>query len=442
MNHPLKMNILLIGSGGREHAFAWKLTQSELCNHLFIAPGNAGTATCGTNVPIGVTDFDAMTQLCIDEKIDLVLVGPEEPLVNGIYDHFKNNPATTHIDVIGPSKTASQLEGSKAYAKEFMNRHSIPTASYAEFTAENYQKGVEYIKGHALPVVLKADGLAAGKGVLICQNHIEALSEFDLMILRSKFGEAGKKVVVEDFLDGIELSVFVLTDGENYLLLPEAKDYKRVGEGDTGLNTGGMGAVSPLPFVTAAFLKKVKDRVIVPTINGLKKDGLVYRGFVFFGLINVDGEPKVIEYNCRMGDPETEAVLPRIKNDLVELLMATSQQRLNEIKLVTDKRATATVVAVSGGYPGTYDKGKIILGLDGHVLEDTIIFQSGTTNEEDAIVTNGGRVLAVTSFGSNITEAAEQSVYMLEQIHYEDMYYRSDIGFEFYEDVAGAADTN
>lgn len=436
------MKILIVGSGGREHAFAWKLAQSKLCSQIFIAPGNAGTAACGTNVPITITDFDAMTELCLDENIDLVLVGPEEPLVNGIYDHFKNNPKTSHIAVIGPSKKAAQLEGSKAYAKEFMNRHSIPTASYAEFTAENYAKGVDYIKSHALPVVLKADGLAAGKGVLICQNPIEALSEFELMILRSKFGEAGKKVVVEEFLDGIELSLFVLTDGKSYLLLPEAKDYKRAGEGDVGLNTGGMGAVSPLPFITPGFLQTIRERIIEPTIAGLQKDGLEYRGFIFFGLISVKGEPKVIEYNCRMGDPETEAVLPRIKNDFVELLLATSQQRLHEIKLETDERATATIVAVSGGYPGPYERGKVVLGLESPGLDDSIIFQSGTAFDNEDIITNGGRVLAVTSFGNNITEAAEQSVYMLEQLHFEDMYFRSDIGFEFRKKKDDAPDTN
>jgi len=436
------MKILIVGAGGREHAFAWKLAQSKQCSQLYIAPGNAGTAACGINVPIAVTDFDAMTRLCLDEKIGMVLVGPEEPLVSGIYDHFKNNPETAQIAVIGPSRKAAQLEGSKAYAKEFMNRHSIPTASYAEFTADNYAKGIEYIKGHALPVVLKADGLAAGKGVLICQNPIEALSEFELMILRSKFGEAGKKVVVEEFLDGIELSLFVLTDGKDYLLLPEAKDYKRVGEGDTGLNTGGMGAVSPLPFVTPAFLQIIRERIVEPTIAGLQKDGLEYRGFIFFGLISVNGEPKVIEYNCRMGDPETEAVLPRIKNDFVELLLATSQQRLGEIRLETDERSTATIVATSGGYPGPYEKGKVVLGLEGGGLEDSVIFQSGTMQENGDIVTNGGRVLAVTSFGNNITEAAEQSVYMLEQLHFEDMYYRSDIGFEFRQKDDTPPDTN
>ncbi len=425
------MNILLIGSGGREHAFAWKLKQSSLCNNLFIAPGNAGTSSCGTNLPIAVTDFDAMAAACSTHNIEMILVGPEEPLVKGVYDYFKNNPATKHIAVIGPSEKASQLEGSKAFAKDFMQRHNVPTAAYKEFTADNYEEGIGYLKQHSLPVVLKADGLAAGKGVLICQNTIEALSEFELMIHRSKFGEAGKKVVVEEFLKGIELSVFVLTDGESYLLLPEAKDYKRIGEGDTGLNTGGMGAVSPLPFVDAAFLQKVKQEVIEPTVAGLKKDKLEYKGFIFFGLMNDNGAPKVIEYNCRMGDPETEVVIPRIKNDLVELLVATAQNRLNQVKVEVDERIAVAVVAVSGGYPGDYDKGKIINGLDEDVLPDSMVFHAGTTNENDNIVTNGGRVLVVTSFGDSITEAAEQSNYMLEQLSFEDMYSRTDIGYEF-----------
>jgi len=425
------MNILLIGSGGREHTFAWKLTQSPICNKLFIAPGNAGTAQCGTNLPIAVSDFDAMAAACKENSIDMILVGPEEPLVKGIYDYFKNKKGLEHIQVIGPSKEASQLEGSKAYAKAFMHRHNIPTAAYKEFTSDKYLEGVEYIKAQSLPIVLKADGLAAGKGVLICQSHLEAMAEFELMLLRSKFGEAGKKVVIEEFLKGIELSIFVLTDGENYVLLPEAKDYKRAGEGDAGLNTGGMGAVSPLPFVTVQFLQIVKEKIIEPTIDGFKKDKLDYRGFVFIGLMNDNGDPKVIEYNCRMGDPETEAVIPRIKNDLVELLAATSGKRLNEIKIETDERAVATVVAVSGGYPGDYQKGKIISGLDKTPFENSIVFHSGTVKEGDEIVTNAGRVLAVTSFGDNITEAAEQSNYMLEQLHFDGMYYRTDIGYEF-----------
>ncbi len=425
------MNILLIGSGGREHTLAWKLMQSPLCSNLFIAPGNAGTALCGTNLPIAVSDFENMATACTANAIDMILVGPEEPLVKGIYDFFKNKPGFENVKVIGPSKEAAQLEGSKAFAKAFMKRHNIPTAAYEEFTADKYLEGVAYIKKQSLPVVLKADGLAAGKGVLICQNHLEACSEFELMLLRSKFGEAGKKVVIEEFLKGIELSIFVLTDGENYVLLPEAKDYKRVGEADAGLNTGGMGAVSPLPFVTQQFLQKVKQKIIEPTIAGLKKDKLDYKGFIFLGLMNDEGEPKVIEYNCRLGDPETEVVIPRIKNDLVELLVATAEQRLHEITIETDERAVATVVAVSGGYPGDYEKGKVILGLNDLVLEDCIIFHSGTIKKGDEIVTNGGRVLAVTSFGANITEAVEQSNYMLEQLHFEEMYYRSDIGFEF-----------
>jgi phosphoribosylamine--glycine ligase len=425
------MNILLVGSGGREHAFAWKLTQSNLCDKLFIAPGNAGTALCGTNLPVAVNDFELLAAACIFNKVDMVLVGPEEPLVKGIYDFFKNNPATKHINVIGPSAAAAQLEGSKAFAKAFMQRHHIPTAAYGEFTAANYAAGVEYIKGHPLPIVLKADGLAAGKGVLICNNTIEALSEFELMLHRSKFGDAGKKVVVEEFLNGIELSVFVLTDGKNYLLLPEAKDYKRVGEGDTGLNTGGMGAVSPLPFVTADFLDKVKVSIIEPTIEGLRKDQLEYKGFIFFGLMNDNGSAKVIEYNCRMGDPETEVVIPRIKTDLVELLTATAQERLHEIKLHTDERSAAAVVAVSRGYPGDHETGIPIEGLTKDVLENSLVFQSGTKQLGREVFTNGGRVLVVTSFGETISEAAEQSNYMMEQLYFEGMYCRSDIGYEF-----------
>ena len=425
------MNILIIGSGGREHALAWKLMQSSLCNRLFIAPGNAGTLQCGTNLPIAITDFEALSAMCLQERVDMVLVGPEEPLVLGIYDFFKDNPATNHIQVIGPSKAAAQLEGSKAFAKAFMKRNDIPTAAYEEFTVDNYTRGIDYIKGHSLPVVLKADGLAAGKGVIICQNHLEALSEYELMIHRAKFGEAGKKVVIEDFLNGIELSIFVLTDGENYLLLPEAKDYKRVGEGDTGLNTGGMGAVSPLPFVNNDFLQKVKQKIIEPTITGLKKENLEYRGFIFFGLMNHNGEPKVIEYNCRLGDPETETIIPRIKNDMVALLSATFRQQLHEISLQTDERAVATVIAVSGGYPGKYEKGKLIQGLQDEPLPGSLIFHCGTKAEGENIVTNGGRVLAVTSYSETITEAVEQSNYMLEQLHYEDIFYRNDIGYEF-----------
>jgi phosphoribosylamine--glycine ligase len=427
------MNILLIGSGGREHTLAWKLKQSPLCNELFIAPGNAGTALCCTNLPIAVSDFEGLAAACLANAIDMILVGPEDPLVKGIYDFFKNKKELEHIKLIGPSKEAAQLEGSKAFAKAFMHRHNIPTAAYREFTSDKYLEGVEYIKSQSLPIVLKADGLAAGKGVLICQSYLEAIAEFELMLLRAKFGEAGKKVVIEEFLKGIELSIFVLTDGENYVLLPEAKDYKRVGEADAGLNTGGMGAVSPLPFVTEAFLQKVKESIIEPTIAGLKQDKLDYKGFIFLGLMNDNGEPNVIEYNCRLGDPETEVVIPRIKNDLVELLVATGAQKLNEITIETDERAVATVVAVSGGYPGDYEKGKVILGLDVPALENTIIFHSGTKKDGDEIVSNGGRVLAVTSFGENITEAVEQSNYMLEQLHFEDMYFRTDIGYEFKE---------
>ncbi|MBS1753153.1 MAG: phosphoribosylamine--glycine ligase [Ferruginibacter sp.] len=425
------MNILLIGSGGREHALAWKLTQSPLCNKLFIAPGNAGTALCGTNLPIAVTDFEALAVACANHGIQMIVVGPEEPLVKGITDFFKDKKGFENLKIIGPSKAASQLEGSKAFAKAFMKKHGVPTAAYAQFDAASYLEGVEYIKQQPLPVVLKADGLAAGKGVLICQTHIEAIAEFDLMLNQSKFGDAGKKVVIEEFLTGIELSIFVLTDGINYVVLPEAKDYKRVGLADTGLNTGGMGAVSPLPFVDIAFLQKVKEKVIEPTIAGLQKDNLEYKGFIFFGLMNDDGEPKVIEYNCRLGDPETEVVIPRIKNDLVELLLATVDKKLQGISIQTDERAVATVVTVSGGYPGNYEKGKPVKGLDAMELQGKMIFHSGTKNSEAGIVTNGGRVLAVTAYGNNITDAVNQSNNLLSFINFEKMYYRPDIGYEF-----------
>ena len=425
------MNILIIGNGGREHALAWKMKQSPLCQQLFIAPGNAGTAQYGTNINYSVTDFDGLAAFCIANKIDLLFVGPEEPLVKGIYNFFRDNATTAHIMVIGPSKEAAQLEGSKAFAKEFMNRHNVPTAAYKEFTVENYKDGVDYIRNHTLPVVLKADGLAAGKGVIICNNHIEALAEFELMIQRSKFGEAGRRVVIEEFMNGIEVSVFVLTDGINYVLLPEAKDYKKIGNGDTGPNTGGMGAVSPVPFVDDAYMQKVKQRIIEPTIAGLQAEKLEYKGIIFIGLINVNDEPYVIEYNCRLGDPETEVVIPRIENDLLEILSATSRQRLHEITINITAQAAVTVVAVSGGYPNEYTTGKIIEGLNDSVINGTIIFHSGTKKMGNDIVTNGGRVLAVTSFGDNITEAAEQSVYMLENLFFEEMYYRDDIGYEF-----------
>jgi len=425
------MNILLIGGGGREHALAWKLNQSPHCSSLFIAPGNAGTAICGTNLPIAVTDFDALALACTENNIQMILVGPEEPLVNGIYDFFKNKEGFENVKVIGPSKAASQLEGSKAFAKAFMKRHQVPTAAYAEFDKTTYTKGVEYIKSQSLPIVLKADGLAAGKGVLICTTHIEALAEFDLMLNQLKFGDAGKKVVIEEFLTGIELSIFVLTDGENYVVLPEAKDYKRIGQADTGLNTGGMGAVSPLPFVDAAYIQKVKENIIEPTIRGLQKEKLEYKGFIFLGLMNDNGVPKVIEYNCRLGDPETEVVIPRIKNDLVEMLLATANNKLNHITIETDERAAATVVAVSGGYPGDYEKGKIINGLKAKDLQHNMIFHSGTKISGKDIVTNGGRVLAVSAYGSNITEAVNQSNKLLQQINFEGMYQRPDIGYEF-----------
>jgi len=430
------MNILLIGSGGREHTLAWKLKQSLLCSSLFIAPGNAGTALCGTNVAININDFAAQETFCRQHEISLVFVGPEEPLVKGIQDYFTaahaQNPFPgTWYGVIGPSKEAATLEGSKAFAKAFMQRHGIPTAAYREFDKTNYTEGVDYINKHSLPIVLKADGLASGKGVIICSNPVEAHGEFELMVQQDKFGEAGRKVVIEEFLDGIEVSVFVLTDGKDYVLLPEAKDYKRVGDGDTGLNTGGMGAVSPVQFADATFMEKVRTRIIEPTINGLQKDGLDYCGFIFIGLMNCGGEPKVIEYNCRLGDPETEVVIPRIKNDLCELLIAAAQQNVKSLTIETDERVTVAVMAVSGGYPGDYQKGYEITGLDTINIEGSMLFHAGTQLKDGKTVTSGGRVIAVTSFGDNVNEAAEQSLYVIEQLYFENIYFRSDIGFEF-----------
>lgn len=425
------MNILIIGSGGREHTLAWKLKQSALCDQLFIAPGNAGTALVGSNIPLAATDFEGLTAFCLANKIDMLVVGPEDPLVKGIYDYFKANPLTAAIHVIGPSKEAARLEGSKAYAKAFMDRHHIPTAAYREFDTTNFNEGVNYIKSHSLPIVLKADGLAAGKGVIICASHEEALVEFEQMIQQSKFGESSKRVVIEQFLEGIELSMFVLTDGKNYVLLPEAKDYKRIGTGDKGLNTGGMGAVSPVPFVDDAFLQKVVKTIIEPTVKGLLEEKLEYKGIVFVGLINVKGEPMVIEYNCRLGDPETEVIIPRIENDLVEIFLATSQQRLHEIIIKTSPMAAVTVVAVSGGYPNEYVTGKEIIGLNEAALSGTIVFHSGTKQEGAKVLTNGGRVLAVTSTGTSITEAATQSNQVLEKIDFDGIYFRDDIGYEF-----------
>jgi len=421
----------LLGSGGREHAIAWKLSQSSLCRKLFIAPGNAGTESCGENVNISYNDFLAIQSLCLGEHIDLVIVGPEEPLVNGIYDYFKSDAALRNIALIGPSKESAQLEGSKAFAKAFMNRHHIPTASYREFDLSNYEEGVDYLHSLTIPIVLKADGLAGGKGVIICQNHVEAMAEFELMIQQAKFGDAGKKVVVEEFLKGIELSVFALVDGKSYVLLPEAKDYKRIGEGDTGLNTGGMGAVSPVPFANEVFMEKVRTRIIEPTVKGLQEENFEYKGFVFFGLISVDNEPYVIEYNCRLGDPETEVVIPRLENDLVELLMAASQQRLSEIEVKIDPRAAATVVAVSGGYPGNYQKGYEIDGLDIISEDDVIIFHSGTAKQGGVVVTDGGRVLTVTSYGETVSKAAQRSSMIMEFLGFHGIYYRTDIGYEF-----------
>nr|WP_321221269.1 phosphoribosylamine--glycine ligase [uncultured Psychroserpens sp.] len=422
------MTILILGSGGREHTFAWKTAQSPLCDKIFVAPGNSGTAQIATNVDIKVTDFKSIKTLVLEHKIDMVVVGPEDPLVQGIHDFFLDDKELKHVAVIGPQKAAAELEGSKEFAKEFLFRHNIPTAAYESFDANNVEDGYKFLETLKPPYVLKADGLAAGKGVLILNDINEAKAELKSMLVDAKFGAASAKVVIEEFLDGIELSCFVLTDGKNYKILPTAKDYKRIGEGDTGLNTGGMGAVSPVPFATDEFLNKIEEQIVKPTITGLAKDNLPYKGFVFIGLIKVGDEPKVIEYNVRMGDPETEVVLPRLKTDLVEIFKAISNERLNDIDIEIDERAATTVMLVSGGYPEAYEKGKEITGLEN--VEDSIAFHAGATIKDDKIVTSGGRVMAITSFGNTYQEAIKKSYQNIDKLHFDKMNYRKDIGFD------------
>ena len=422
------MTILLLGSGGREHAFAWKMLQSSHCTKLFVAPGNAGTETIATNVNLSPTDFESIKTFVLQEKVEMVVVGPEDPLVKGIFDFFQNDEKLKTIPVIGPSKKGAQLEGSKEFAKEFLVKHNIPTAAYDSFTAETVENGCLFLETLTPPYVLKADGLAAGKGVLIIQNLEEAKTELRNMLLHQKFGAASSKVVIEEFLDGIELSCFVLTDGKNYKILPTAKDYKRIGEGDTGLNTGGMGAVSPVPFADSVLLEKIESRIVKPTIEGLQEDGIVYKGFVFIGLINVKGEPIVIEYNVRMGDPETEVVIPRLKSDLVELFIAVADGKLNEVTLEIDPRSATTIVVVSGGYPEHFEKGKVISGIEN--IFESIVFHAGTKTENGSVVSNGGRVLAVTSYGDTFQNAIKKSYQSIEKLHFDTMYYRKDIGFD------------
>jgi phosphoribosylamine--glycine ligase len=420
------MTILLLGSGGREHALAWKMLQSSSCTKLFVAPGNAGTSEIATNVSLNILDFIALKAFVLSEKVEMVVVGPEDPLVNGIYDYFKKDEQLLSVSVIGPSLVGAQLEGSKEFAKEFLVKHNIPTAGYDSFTAETVEKGCAFLETLNSPYVLKADGLAAGKGVLIIQNLEEAKIELRNMLVHAKFGSASAKVVIEEFLDGIELSCFVLTDGKNYKILPTAKDYKRIGDGDTGLNTGGMGAVSPVPFADAVLLEKIENRIVKPTIDGLLSDGIEYKGFVFIGLINVNGEPIVIEYNVRMGDPETEVVMPRIKSDLVSLFKAVANQTLNEELLEIDERSATTIMLVSGGYPEDYEKGYEILGLG--LVQESMVFHAGTKLENGKVVTNGGRVLAVTSYGNNVQEATKKSYQSIEKLSFDKMYFRKDIG--------------
>ena len=422
------MNILILGSGGREHAFALKLSESKKLNQLFVAPGNAGTHKIATNININPTDFQAIKSTVLDNKVDMVVVGPEAPLVEGVHDFFLADDALKNIPVIGPKKDGAILEGSKDFSKKFMQKHGIPTAKYQSFTADSLEEGYQFLETLQPPYVLKADGLAAGKGVLILNDLAEAKSELKEMLTNEKFGDASATVVIEEFLKGIELSVFVLTDGKNYKILPSAKDYKRIGEGDIGLNTGGMGAISPVPFADDNFLKKVEDLIVKPTITGLQKDGIDYRGFIFIGLMNDNGNPSVVEYNVRMGDPETEVVLPRIESDLVDLFEGVANQNLNEKEFTVTNKTATTVMLVSGGYPESYEKNKEISGLEN--VEDSIVFHAGTKLEDNKVLTSGGRVMAITSFGNTIDEALVKSYKNIEKISFKKMNYRKDIGFD------------
>jgi phosphoribosylamine--glycine ligase len=422
------MRVLLVGSGGREHAFAWKMAQSSMLEELFIAPGNAGTKNHGKNVNINPTDFKAVKEFVLNNDINMVVVGPEEPLVNGIHDFFLADKDLKNVPVIGPQKEAAQLEGSKDFAKQFMFRHAIPTAKYATFTKDTLEQGYTFLENMKSPYVLKADGLAAGKGVLILEDLAEAKKELKSMLADAKFGDASSRVVIEQFLKGIELSVFVITDGVSYKRLPEAKDYKRIGEGDTGLNTGGMGAISPVPFADATFMDKIENQIIIPTVKGLRNDKIPYKGFIFFGLINVKGEPYVIEYNCRMGDPETEVVIPRLKSDLLDLFEGVASNTLSERDVQFVEKCASTVMMVSGGYPEDYQKGKQIYGLNS--VTESIVFHAGTTSDGPAVLSAGGRVLALTSYGKNLEAALARSYDSAEKIEFEGAYFRRDIGFD------------
>ncbi len=422
------MNVLILGSGGREHAFAWKIAKSSLCKKLLIAPGNAGTEQIGRNIDISVNDFQKIKDLCLKEEINMLIVGPEGPLVNGIYDFFHEDEKLQHITVIGPSKKGAQLEGSKEFSKEFMMKYGIPTAAYQSFTKDTLEEGYQFLETLSPPYVLKADGLAAGKGVLIPETLEEAKTSLKEMLADAKFGDASNKVVIEEHLKGMELSVFVLTDGISYKILPSAKDYKRIGEGDSGLNTGGMGAVSPVPFADRFFIEKVEREIIIPTIKGLVEEDIDYKGFIFIGLMVENGNPKVIEYNVRMGDPETEVVIPRIKSDLLNLFRGIGNGSFSEVDFNISEELATTVMLVSGGYPGSYEKGKEMTGFN--EVEDSVIFHAGTKNSNDRILTNGGRVLAITSFGNNIDEALNKSFTNAEKINFEGKYYRKDIGFD------------